>query len=390
MSRSSSKPHILILGCKNYPPFSSVRVISGGMEVYVWELVRRLERKYDLTLVSAHSHSDAPAVRVLNAPIFGGFALQPISLCFFSAWIALGLAVFGRRIDLVNAQTPLSGGIAWILKKLFGIPYVVSVHIFAADRSHAGGLSRIYGWLERRVLSRADRVISAGYQLKEFLDRRYGFPPERVVVIHPGMDLPAVPSQGPTQAIRQVIEDRSYKVLYLGRLIRENGLLDLLKAFTLLKDLPVRLYLAGNGNLESAAREFIGREGLTGRVILLGIVKGEDKTHLIKNVDMSIRPSYHEVFPVAYLESIACGKPVVATSVGDTDHLARRTGAITLVPTNRPERIAEAIRSKIKEGALAPETVARCMDYIRTIGWQSQAARTEVLFDSIISTEERS
>lgn len=390
MPKRPGKPHVLVLGCKNYPAFSSPRVISGGMEVYVGELVRLLKEKYDFTLLTAHAHSDAPEVRVVNVPIFGGFALQPISLCFFSFWTALGLVCCGRRIDLINAQTPLSGGIAWMLKACFGIPYVVSVHIFAADRSHAGWMSRLYGWLEQRVLTRADRVISAGYRLKEFLDRRYGFPNDRVVVIHPGMDLPAHPSRKPSSAIQNVIADRAYKVLYLGRLIRENGLLDLLRAFTVLKDLSVRLYLAGNGDLEGTAREFIRREGLEERVILLGIVTGEDKTHLIKNVDLSIRPSYHEVFPVAYLESIACGIPVVATPVGDTEYLAKRTGAITLVPTNAPERIAEAVRMHMSAGPLSSATIEKCADYIRTIAWQAQAARTEALFDPLVPKKERS
>lgn len=380
--------HILILGCKNYPAFCSRKVISGGMEVYVWDILRYLKDKYDFTVIAGYSQGDG-RVEVISVPLVGGFALQPISLCVYSFFIALWLALSGRKIDLVNAQTPLSGVVGLVLKKLFKVPYVVSVHIFASGEEHVGGLAKLYGWIEKVVLMNADKVVSAGYQLKNFLDQRYGFPAGHVVVINPGMDIYA-PGEGKvSEFILDELKDGTYKLLFMGRLIKENGLMDLLEAVKLLRDKPVKLLIAGNGNLEGVVKDFVLREGLQDKVKLLGIVKGADKLHLIKNVQLSIRTSYHEVFPVAYLESVSFGIPVIATPVGDTEYLAERTGAITIVPVKNPHAAAGAIEKHRQMGPLSPEVVERCRDFIGSISWEQQALYTAELFDSVLSTSKK-
>ena len=259
------KKSILILGCKNYPAFSSKKVISGGMEVYVLEILRHLKDTYDFTVISGYSQGD-DKVKVISVPLVGGFALQPISLCLYSFFIALWIALFGKKIDLINAQTPLSGLIGFFLKKLLKIPYIVSVHIFASDEDHVGKYARIYGVIEKIVLKNADKVVAAGNQLKHFLDQRYAFSDEHVVVINPGMDLCDVdPGLVGDEIVRQV-EGDFFKILFMGRLVKENGLFDLLEAVKILGDRPFKLLIAGNGNLEGALREFINKEGLQEKV----------------------------------------------------------------------------------------------------------------------------
>jgi len=381
--RVEMKKNILILGCKNYPAFSSKKVISGGMEVYVLEILRHLKDTYNFTIISGYSRRD-DKVKVISVPLVGGFALQPISLCLYSFIIALWIALFGKKIDLINAQTPLSGLIGFFLKKLLKIPYIVSVHIFASDEDHVGKYARIYGAIEKIVLKNADKVVAAGNQLKHFLDQRYAFSDGHVVVINPGMDLCDVdPGLVSDEIVRQV-EGDFFKILFMGRLVKENGLLDLLEAVKILGDRPIKLLIAGNGNLEGTVREFIDKEGLQDKVKMLGIVTGADKLYLIKHVNLSIRTSYHEVFPVAYLESIAFGIPVIATPVGDTEILAQKTGAITIVPIKQPKTTAEAIKKQMQVGPLSQEVIDRCRLFIKSINWQQQAGYTQDLFDTIM------
>lgn len=352
------------------------------MEVYVWDILRYLKKSFDFTMIAGYSEGEE-RVRVISVPLVGGFALQPISLCVYSFFISLWLALFGKKIDLVNAQSPLSGLLGLILKKLFGIPYVVTVHIFASDKDHVGCFAKIYGAVEKVVLKNADRVVAAGNRLKHFLDRRYGFLPEHVVVINPGMDLFNGETLMAGDKIRREVEGETYRLLFMGRLIEENGLMDLLEAVKILRDMPVRLLIAGNGNLEGPVREFIIRENLQDKVKMLGVVRGEEKLYLMKHVHLSIRTSYHEVFPVAYLEAIALGIPVVATPMGDTEYLAEKTRAITIVPAKQPKAIAEAIKKHMQEGPLPQETVDRCCSFIKSISWQQQALYTKSLFDEV-------
>ena len=382
------KPNILVLGCKNYPAFSSKKVISGGMEVYVWELLKYLKNTYNLSIIAGYSKGDDKSVKVISIPVFGGSALQPISLIFFSFFVVLGLIIKKNKFDLINAQTPLSGLIGYLLNKLFGTPYIVSVHIFASSKEHVGRFAKIYGTFEKIVLKNADKVICAGYKLKEHLISRYNIHQDHFAVIHPGMDLVNNNKVAPSAVLKEKLtDDSSFKVLFLGRLIDENGIKDLLKAMTYLKGRPIKLLIAGNGDLEGFIREYIQMEQLQSKVNLLGIIRGEDKIALLQNVDLVVRTSYHEVFPVAYLEAIAFGIPVIATAIGDTEYLAKKTDAITIVPINDPKKVSESITNLTNKNGLTEETIFKCNEYIAKISWEIQAKKTAEIFNKIISNK---
>ncbi|MHC1733011.1 MAG: glycosyltransferase family 4 protein [Bacteroidales bacterium] len=382
------KKHILILGCKNYPAFSSRKVISGGMEVYVTEIINYLKKDFRFTVIAGYSYSDDVDVRVISVPLIGKFALQPISLTLFSFFIALWQVIKGTRYDLVNAQTPLSGFIGFVLKKLFGIPYVVTVHIFAATTAHVGWAAKIYGYVEKLVLRHADKVISAGFELKKYLDTRYDFNDDHVMVIHPGMDVVGFTETNVNIELREKLRVDQYKILFMGRLIEENGVKDLLEAVRRLKGDNFRLYFAGNGNLEKLISTFIDKEQLREKVFLLGLIRGDDKQYLIRNVDLSIRTSYHEVFPVAYLESVSVGVPVIATPVGDTVYLAEQTTAITVVPVNDPDKAALAIKDQMIKGPLPEESVMKAQSFIESISWGKQSLQTLNVFKVIMEDKQ--
>ena len=377
------KKNVLIVGCKNYPAFSSKKIISGGMEVYVTELLEYLKPTYNFIVISGSSKSNDRSVKVISVPLIGGFALQPISLVFYSTFISLYLALT-RTIDIVNAQTPLSGLIGLFLFKTFHIPYIVTVHIFASTKEHVGIFSSFYGFIERTVLHHAEKIITAGYKLKDHLHEQYHIEDEKIIVIHPGMHLITRIPQHVDNRIQTVLSDNSYKILFLGRLIKENGIWDLLDAVQLVKGKSIKLLIAGNGNLEYGIKKYISKNNLEDVVTLLGIVTGDDKLALLQNTDLSIRTSYHEVFPVAYLEALSFGKPVIATPVGDTEYLAQKTGAITIVPMNNPRNVAEEILRHKDSPGISEPVRQNCINYIQSIQWEVQALKTEHVFQSVL------
>lgn len=381
------KKNILILGCKNYPAFSSKKVISGGMEVYVSELIKYLKEYYNITIISGNSINNGD-VNVVSVPLFGGFVLQPILLLFFSFFLSFK---FRKKIDLINAQSPLSGLISFFFKKLFGISYVVTVHIFASTKEHTGSslLARIYNLIEKIVILDADKLICAGYKLREHLVSKYRLKYDHVVVIHPGMEVDDEKNENSNNSklAKLLDSNNSFKVLFLGRLIKENGIMDLLKAMKYLKNKPVKLLIAGNGDLRNTIRRYVQEEELQEKVELLGIVSGKDKKVLLRNIDLMVRTSYHEVFPVVYLEALAFGLPVIATSVGDTEFLAKKTGAIEIVPLNAPKKVADAISKQINAGGLRLDIISTCKAYIQGVSWRIQAEKTACLFDEILDRE---
>jgi len=198
------------------------------------------------------------------------------------------------------------------------------------------------------------------------------------------MDLVSFDETEVDSALCDQLKTEAYKILFMGRLIEENGVNDLLGAIRRLKDENLRLYVAGNGNLEKKIAGFIKEEQLQKKITLLGVIKGPDKQYLIRNVNLSIRTSYHEVFPVAYLESVSVGVPVIATPVGDTVYIAEKTDAITIVPVNDHEKVVSAIKELMRKGVLSQEAILKARSFINSISWEKQSLQTGRLFNEVI------
>lgn len=116
-------------------------------------------------------------------------------------------------------------------------------------------------------------------------------------------------------------DDTCLKVLFLGVLIKRKGVSDLLKAFRMLKDqrnlTHVRCVIGGTGeemeNLSRLAEELEIREYID----FLGWIDGTQKEMALKNSQILVLPSYNEGLPIAVLEGMSYGMPIIATNVGD-------------------------------------------------------------------------
>lgn len=110
--------------------------------------------------------------------------------------------------------------------------------------------------------------------------------------------------------------------LFLGVLFERKGVADLLKSINklkqekLLSDNNVVFNIGGSGPEEEKLRTYVADNDLQDNVKFLGWVAGEDKIKQLENNDIFVLPSYNEGLPIAILEAISYGMPVVATSVG--------------------------------------------------------------------------
>ncbi len=112
-----------------------------------------------------------------------------------------------------------------------------------------------------------------------------------------------------------------FTVLFMGVLIKRKGVADLINAIYLLnkenKLDNVRLVIAGSGAEEAELKAMCTQFGLDNYIEFAGWTAGEKKEKLFRESQMLVLPSYNEGLPIAILEAISCGMPVVATNVGD-------------------------------------------------------------------------
>lgn len=117
-------------------------------------------------------------------------------------------------------------------------------------------------------------------------------------------------------------EKTEVNVLFLGVLFQRKGVADLLQAVKKLVDSRifegnhVRFHIGGTGPEEEKLKQYVMENHLENYVNFLGWVDGEKKKKALENSQILILPSYNEGLPIAILEAISYGMPVIATNVG--------------------------------------------------------------------------
>lgn len=103
----------------------------------------------------------------------------------------------------------------------------------------------------------------------------------------------------------------------MGRLGERKGVYDLLQSIQQLKTLGVtaNFNLAGDGEVEEV-KALVQQYGIEDCVNVLGWINGEQKEKLMREADLLVLPSYHEGLPMAILEAMNCGLPIISTTVG--------------------------------------------------------------------------
>ena len=152
--------------------------------------------------------------------------------------------------------------------------------------------------------------------------------------------------------------DRSrLHVLYLGHVGKEKGSFDLICAAKLVLALEygVVFDLVGQeqvtGDMEQLNTQVV-KAGLEQFIHIQPAVNGAEITELFRTADIFVYPSYHEGMPMAVIEAMACGLPIIATQVGGLPDLVFPDVNGLLVPAGQPEQLASAIRQLVDDPPL--------------------------------------
>ena len=110
--------------------------------------------------------------------------------------------------------------------------------------------------------------------------------------------------------------------LYVGRLSKEKGILNLIEAFSKLQD--KKLYIAGEGPEKEKIEEIIKNKKIQSNIIMLGYLKQEDVKEYIRKASFIIVPSvWYENCPYSILETQAIGKAVIGADIGGIPELVK-------------------------------------------------------------------
>lgn len=205
--------------------------------------------------------------------------------------------------------------------KLLGVPVVFSAHNRLGGQAK-GLKGKIRNGLDAWLIRRCQAAICHGpYLAQELAD--IGLPPNRITVFDSGCaDLSP---DGDTPNAAPPLPPR---VLYLGRMVREKGIFDLLEAFHRLIQAghDARLIYAGDGADRPALAQQVQSLGLQARVEILGPVPHAEIGPLIQSAWTMVTPTRSE-FPegrcMSAMEALAIGTPVIAPDAGPFPYLVK-------------------------------------------------------------------
>lgn len=216
-----------------------------------------------------------------------------------------------------------------------GIPFIHHEEV-VPDDEHLRLLWR-REWLRRLVLPHARAVVFPARDLAASALRRWGLTADRCHVIHNGTD---TRHHQPNDRSRAATSRTTIGCVAHAR--PEKNWPRLLEAFALLPGRSSDLLLVGDGPTRPDAEARCRSLGICERVTMLGDV--EDTAHAYRRMDIFVLASNHEQHPLALLEAMAHGLPIVATDVGDVRATLPGCQHDLLIPADAsPQHLADRI-----------------------------------------------
>lgn len=233
-----------------------------------------------------------------------------------------------------------------------------------------------------RRLAHVSHILAPSEELCE-ATRAVGYPGP-VTFIANGVDTDRFqPATSPLRDGWHIAPDEIV-ILLARRLVDKNGVIVFAEAVAALRDLPVRLVFAGDGPERSRVEQILRDNAMYERSLLLGNVANDTMPDIYNAADISVLPSFMEATSITGLESMACGLPLVGTTVGGIPALIDDGATGRLVPPGDPAVLGEALRELSRD----PDARKRMGDKARDkavsrFSWTQIAARTAEIYTEV-------
>jgi starch synthase len=395
---------------KEYPPY-----VYGGAGVHVEYLARALARSIDVELrvfgdqkideahLSVRGYGKLPGIEQNTDPRFVG-AIDAYAR-------SLMMAKDRLDADLVHCHTWYTDMAGLIARKLWGVPYVLTIHSLEPLRPwKVEQLGRGYdlsAWMERTAIEQADAIVAVSAETRADVLRLFDVAPERVHVIHNGIDLDEYrPSVSPPSAslAQWGIDPARPFVLFVGRITRQKGIIHLVRAIETIDPLLQVVLCAGAPDtpeigMEMAHAVAAAQAVRAGVFWIDAVLPRAEVIALYSAAAVFCCPSVYEPFGIINLEAMACETAVVASSVGGIPEVVvdGQTGLLvdpgllpgTFEPGSAAEfsrALAEAVNRLAADAGLRRRMgLAGRARVEAAFSWEAIAQRTLALYEQVVA-----
>jgi len=354
---------------------------TGGMSVYVREMAKELGKKgHHIDIFTQHNvGKHDPVIHLydnvrlvhLSGETRGNIAKSSLYEVLPQLFNELESFRIKENIayDIIHSHYWLSGVLGLKLQSFWNTHHLITYHTIGAVKNltcPTENASELRLENEKKLAKLCDQIVLPTQKEKEYLIQYYNAPVDKIRIVPCGVNLELFKPLDKTSARRGLsFSINDLIILYVGRYTPIKGLDRLFKAFRNLAHLShLRLVLVGgDGEHSPMLRQLQSKAKalhIENRLMFAGRVDQKTLPEYYSAADVLVVPSYYESFGLVALEALACGTPVVTTSVGAMEDIVKEGVTGYVAKDTDPQHFAgriETILLKQQQNGLSPSEI---------------------------------
>jgi glycosyltransferase involved in cell wall biosynthesis len=337
----------------------------GGAENHLHQIARRLPSNYETSIITFGPHSQKYQVSKIPVRSYQGFRIH-WGTGFTTLSHGMLKDLLRMKPDIIHAHTYgfAHTDIASFIGKMKNIPVVVTTHY---DRSKADEVSKLLlrelydNIIGRMTLSIANKILAVTNYEKNFLVSKFYLNDEKISVVPNGVEVDKFRNLPDPQAIisRYGLQ-KSRVALFVGRIERKKGIQYLLRAAPkIVSEFPdFKILLVGpDWGYRNELKKIAKRINIENIVIFAGPLKELDLLKAYNLSEFTILPSLGEATGLTILESMAAGRPIVASRLPTIAEFVIHEKDGMLFEPGNPEKLANSIISLMSNQKLREKLI---------------------------------
>jgi glycosyltransferase involved in cell wall biosynthesis len=338
---------------------------GGGAERVMVDILRHIDMsRIETLLVLLYPFERSPYKHFLPADVKILVVGRRSDALFhkFKQFVKFIITVHNEKPHVILSMLTHNNLVAILAGKLFGTKVIVCEHNTLGEVIKTAEGKKILGIpvapLVKILYRFTDQIVAVSEGIKSNLIEEFTIPAHKIEVVYNPVDLDRIGELSGMPPEQPFSEERGSTVIAMGRLVKQKGFDTLIMAFgRVVQEIDARLIIAGEGPEREYLQGLAGELGIAGKVFFVGFQK--NPFNLLSRADVFVLSSTYEGLPMAILESMACGIPVVSTDCWSGPRELLQNGRCgLLVPVGDVNALSEAIVRLLKDRELR-ENISR-------------------------------